>query len=135
MDKKFLISVVGLFVVSMLLGGAVHGGFLAADYAKLGAMFRPEAQQGSYFGFMILAHVFIGIGVTWAYRGGREKGKPHWEQGLRFGAGLAVLITIPNYMIYYAVQPMPADLVVKQILLDTVSMLLLGVAAAYLNKE
>ncbi len=135
MNKKFLISVVGLFVVSMLLGYVVHGVLLGADYAKMGVLFRTLTEQQSYFGFMLLAHVFIGIGVTWAYRGGHEKGKPTLEQGLRFGAGLAVLITIPGYLIYYAVQPMPADLVMKQILFDTVAMLVLGVAAAFLNKE
>ncbi len=135
MNKKFLISVVGLFVVTMLLGGLVHGGLLKPDYTRLGAMFRPEAQQMAYFGFMILGHVFLAVGLTWAYRGGHEKGKPIYEQGLRFGAGLAVLITVPGYLIYYAVQPLPADLVIKQILFDTIAMLVVGVAAAYLNKD
>ena len=34
-----------------------------------------------------------------------------------------------------AVQPMPADLVVKQVILDTLSMMVLGIVAAAVNRD
>ena len=44
----------------------------------------------------------------------------------RFGLAVALLAVVPTYMIYYAVQPMPGALVVKQILVDGILLLLLG---------
>jgi hypothetical protein len=55
-------------------------------------------------------------------------------QGLRFGLAVAVLMTIPMYLIYYAVQPTPGALAVKQIMFDTIATVLMGIAVAYLNR-
>jgi hypothetical protein len=82
---------------------------------------------------MLLAHVLIAIGLTWIYVRGREP-KPWFAQGLRFGLAIAVLMTIPTYLIYLAVQPMPEALVVKQIAFDTIAMLAMGVVTAFVNK-
>ena len=127
---RFIISVVVLFVVSMLLGFAVHGWLLGPEYMKLTSLFRSEADGQKYFWAMLLAHLFMAIGFTWIYRHGRED-KPWLGQGLRFGLAIAVLMTIPTYLIYLAVQPMPEGLVVKQIGYDTVAM---GVVTAFVNK-
>lgn len=40
---------------------------------------------------------------------------------------------IPGYLIHYAVQPLPATLVVKQIVFGTLAMLLLGLLVAWLQ--
>ena len=131
---KFVLSVVIMFVVSMALGFAVHAVLLGPEYAKLTpALFRPEADAQRYFPVMLLAHVFIAIGFTWVYRMGRED-KPWLGQGLRFGLAVAVLTTIPTYLIYLAVQPMPEALVIKQIAFDTVAMLVMGVVVALANR-
>jgi hypothetical protein len=134
MTKKFVLSVVGLFVVSMLLGFIVHGAILHGAYAKLPNLFRPDEQAQAYFGYMLLAHLFIAAGVTWVYRRGHEAGKPALAQGARFGLAMAVLISTPGYLIYFAVQPMPSDLVAQQIVLDAISWVIMGIAAAALNK-
>jgi hypothetical protein len=39
------------------------------------------------------------------------------------------------YLIYYAVQPMPGEVVVKQIVLDTISIVLMGIVCAWINQE
>ena len=54
-------------------------------------------------------------------------------QGLRFGAAVAAIATLPGYLIYYAVQPLPASLVGKQLLYGTIATLLLGLLLAWLN--
>jgi hypothetical protein len=82
---------------------------------------------------MILADTLIGFGYTWIHLKGRDPAKPPVAQGLRFGAALAIAFLIPNYLIYYAVQPWPA-VVVKQILFDTVGRLVMGVAVALINQ-
>jgi cytochrome bd-type quinol oxidase subunit 2 len=133
MTKKFWISVVVMYVLSMALGFLVHGYLLAPEYAKLTNLFRQPADQEAHFAVMLLAHVFIAVGFTWVYLRGREN-KPFLAQGLRYGAAVAVLSTIPTYLIYLAVQPMPEALVVKQIVFDTIAMLAMGVVVAGINK-
>ena len=133
MTNKFWISVVAMFVLSMALGFAVHGALLAPEYAKLPSLFRQGTDAESHIVSMLLAHLFIAVGFTWIYLRGREN-KPFVAQGLRYGLAVAVLTTIPTYLIYFAVQPMPEALVVKQILFDTVAMLIMGVGVAWINK-
>ena len=130
---RFAISVVVMFVASMLLGFAVHGVLLGPEYAKLTSLFRTEADAQKYFPYMLLAHVFLAVGLTWIYRMGRQD-KPWFGQGLRFGLAVAVLTSIPTYLVYLAVQPMPEALVIKQIVFDTLAMLVLGVVVAFVNK-
>ena len=130
---KFAISVVVMFVTSMLLGFAVHSQLLGPEYAKLTTLFRGPDDAQRYFPVMLLAHVFIAIGFTWIYRMGRED-KPWPGQGLRFGLAVAVLTAIPTYLIYLAVQPMPEALVFKQIVFDTIAMLVMGVVVAFVNR-
>lgn len=134
MNKQFAISVVVLFVVSMLLGFVVHGFLLGGDYARLvPGMFRTPEDGHAHFPYMVAANVLMAIGYTWIYRQGRDD-RPWLGQGLRFGAAVAVLATIPTYLIYFAVQPMPSDVVAKQIVLDTIAVLILGVVTAALNR-
>lgn len=136
MNKRFLISVVALLVTSMVLGLVVHGMLLGADYAKLvpSGIFRSREDSQQYFVWMLLAHVLIAIGFTWVYRAGRDS-RPWLGQGVRFGLAIAVLATIPGYLIYFAVQPLPMSLVVKQIVFDTVAMVILGIVAAAVNRD
>jgi len=120
-------------VLSLVLGFIVHGWLLAPDYKALASLFRPEADQASFFPFMIIAHILIGIAFTWIYLKGREA-KPYLQQGVRFGAAVALLTVIPMYLIYYAVQPMPGNLVAKQIVFDTISMVIMGIVCAWINQ-
>ena len=132
---RFAISVVALFVASMVTGFVVHGLLLAADYQKLaGTLFRTPEDSQSHFAWMLIGHVVLAIGFTWMYRAGRDL-RPWLGQGLRFGLAVATLSVIPTYLIYYAVQPMPADLVVKQVVLDTIAVVLLGLVTAAINRD
>ena len=132
MNKKFFIAWLVLFVVYMACGFVVHGMLLRDDYAATGLM-RPEEQQQEYFAWMLIAHVMMAGAFTWIYARGVEN-RPWLGQGLRFGLAVAFLAVIPLYLIYYTVQPLPSDLVVKQIVFDTVCTLLLGVVVAFLYR-
>lgn len=133
MNKKFLISVVVMFVLSLGLGFLVHGVLLNQAYTQLQGLFRTPQDAEAYFPFMLLAHALIAFGFVWLYQRGKEA-KPFLSQGIRFGLAVAVLMTIPMYLIYYAVQPMPPAVVYKQIVFDTLSVLLMGIVVAWLNK-
>lgn len=134
MNTKFIVSSLVMGFASLLQGFLVHALALHNDYARLPQLYRPESQQQGQFGYMLLAHLLIGIGLTWIYRRGHEAGKGVLVQGARFGAAIAVVSTIPHFLIYFAVQPLPSDLVAQQIVFDSIGMMVLGVIVAWLNK-
>jgi len=134
MNKQFVLSVVVVFVVAMILGGTVHHVLLGPEYMKVAQLFRTPGDAQQYFPYMIVAHIVMAIGWTWVYRIGREN-KPWLGQGVRFGLAIAVLCTIPTYLIYFAVQPLPSDLVAMQIVMDTLASVILGIVVAAMNRD
>jgi hypothetical protein len=133
MDRRFFMAWVAVFVAWMAGSFVVHGTLLHGDYATLPNLFRPEADAQRLFAFMLLAHVIMAGAFVWIYARGVEN-RPWLGQGLRFGLAVALLAAVPIYMIYYVVQPMPGDVVVKQIVFDTVVVLVLGALVAYLYR-
>lgn len=134
MNKKFFISWLVVFVVWMAGSFFVHGLLLKDGYAALPNLYRTEAETGSLFPLMLLAHVMMAGAFTWIYQRGQEA-KPWLAQGLRFGVAIALLITVPVYIVYYVVQPLPVDLVTGQIVYETILVLILGVVAAFMSKS
>jgi len=135
MNKTFVIAWIVLFVLWMAASFVVHGVLLQGDYAALAQMFRNEADSQQYFPWMLLAHVLLAGALAWIYARGQDPGKPWLGQGLRFGVATAMLTVVPTYLIYYAVQPMPGLLVAKQIVFDGLTMLVLGVAVAFMYRN
>ncbi len=133
MNAKFLIAWVVILVLSMVAGIVVHGMLLQPDYMATNLM-RPEAEQQQYMVWMIVAHVIMAGAFVWIYSRGKEA-RPWLGQGLRFGLAVALLAVVPLYMIYYCVQPLPGMLVVKQIVFDTIAMLVLGAVVAFLYRD
>ena len=133
MDKRFWICGLVMSIAALLLGFIVHGLLLAPDYAALGAIYRSDADSQQYMHWMIFAHVLIGFAMTWIYVQGFSSGKSSSAQGLRFGFAMALFSIVPGYLIHYAVQPLPASLVIKQIVYGTITMLLLGLLVAWLQ--
>jgi hypothetical protein len=132
MNKKFLIAWVVVFVLWMAGGILVHGILIGPDYMAMGTM-RPEAEQQSLMGLMLLAHAILAGAFVWTYARGVEN-KPWLGQGLRFGFAVACLGVIPTYLIYYVVQPTPGAVAVKQIVLDTILAVVLGAVVAWLYR-
>jgi hypothetical protein len=123
-----------MFVLSMCIGFVVHATLLAADYTALGPIMRPMADQQNYFVYMLLAHVFLAVGFVKIYLVGKDDSKPFMVQGIRYGLLVSILVAAPMYLIYYAVQPLPGMLVLKQIIFDSIGYVIMGVAVAALNK-
>lgn len=134
MGKRFWISGVVMTVATLLLGWFVHGFLLAGDYSALtGTIMRTPEESGQYMHWMLVADVCIGFAMTWIYRQGIDAGKSVLGQGLRFGVAVALLTVIPQFLIYYTVERLPGTLVHKQLIFDSLRMIVLGVLVAYLN--
>lgn len=134
MNKKFFIAWVAMFAAWMIKGFVVHSVLLGADYAALPQLYRPEADAQNFFGWLLLGHVLIAGAFVWIYARGVEAGKPWLPQGARYGLAVALMGVVPNYLIYFAVQPMPSALVVKQVMLDGVGVVLMGIVVAWLHR-
>ncbi|NND45302.1 MAG: hypothetical protein HKN58_08255 [Xanthomonadales bacterium] len=132
MNKKFILSVIAVFVVSMVLGFVTHGWLLSDEYNATGLM-RSEAEQEAHAMWMLLAHVIMSVALVVLYRKGLED-KPWAGQGIRFGFWLAMFGAVGVYMIYYAVQPVPGMLAVRQAAYDTINLMILGLVVAFMHR-
>jgi hypothetical protein len=134
MNKKMALAWALVFVAWMVGSFLVHGVLLRADYMQLSGLFRTDADQQRFFPIMLLAHVVLAGAFVWIYARGVEA-KPWLAQGLRFGVAVALLTIVPTYLIYFAVQPLPAAVVMKQIIGDGVLLLILGSIVAWVYRE
>ena len=132
MKAKCIISAVVMFIMAWALSFVVHGWLLGADYAATPGM-RPPAEAQKIIGWLILAQAFFGIAFAWIYFQGKED-KPWLAQGIRFGIAVAFLTVIPTYLIYHVVTPVPFALALKQIVFDTIRVVLMGVVLAWINR-
>jgi uncharacterized BrkB/YihY/UPF0761 family membrane protein len=135
MNRHFVISVVVVFILTVVLGFVIHGLILGPEYARLTPNFyRAPEDAHQYMGFMMLGNLSLALGLTWIYRQGRGN-RPWPAQGARFGVAVAMISTIPMFLTYYAVQPTPSHLVAQQILYDSISMVIVGIVLAALNRD
>lgn len=132
MGKKCIISAVVMFIMAWGLSFVVHGVLLGADYSVTQGM-RPPAEAQKLISYLILAQALFGIAFAWVYVQGKED-KPWLMQGVRFGIAVAFLTVIPTYLIYHVVTPVPLALALKQIVYDTVRVVLMGVVLAWINR-
>jgi len=132
MTRKCIISAVVMFVMAWALSFVVHELLLKSDYAVTQGM-RSPAEVMSRIHFLILAHAFFGAAFAWIYFQGKED-KPWLTQGIRFGLAVACLAVIPMYLIYHVVTPVPLMLAFKQIVLDTIRVVLMGIVLAWINR-
>ena len=133
MNRRFWISFVAMFVMAMAFGMLIHGMLLHDEYRKLGSLMRSESEAQRLFGLMIFAHVLIALGFTWIYVKGKEA-RPWLGQGFRYGLAVAVMMTIPTYLIYYVIMPFPSDLVAQQVVLDSLAIIAMGIVLAWINR-
>jgi hypothetical protein len=134
MNKKFIVAWIVLFIAWLLGDFVIHGVLLHPDYSQLPNLYRPESDAQAYFPFMLLAHLLMAGAFVWIFARGIEA-KPWVAQGVRFGIAVALLAVVPIYLIYYAVQPLPGGLVVRQIIFDGILTVLLGLIVAWLYRS
>ena len=134
MNKRFFLAWLVVFIAWFIGSFIVHGVLLHADYAQLSNLFRKEAEAQNFLPLMILAHIMLSGAFVWIYARGVEA-KPWLGQGIRYGMAIILLTTLPGYLIYYVVQPMPGATVVKQILFDGILVLILGAIAAFMYRD
>jgi len=134
MNKRFALAWLVVFIAWFVGSFVVHGVLLHNDYAALPNLFRKEAESQNFFPLMILAHIIMSGAFVWIYARGVEA-KPEVGQGVRYGIAVICLMSLPLYLIYYVVQPMPGATVAKQIVFDGILVLILGILVAFMYRR
>lgn len=132
--KRFALTFGVVLVVTFGGNFVIHALLLHADYAQYPSLLRPQEEANQYMPFMSLAFVAFSLAFAWIYAHGVED-KPWLGQGLRFGLAAWLLVSVSRYLIYYAVQPWQAGIVLKQIGYELPLLLITGVVAAALYRK
>lgn len=135
MGQRFWVSSIVAAVLFCVLGFVLHETILHNDYAQIPSIFRTPEEALRRMPIMFVAYLLMGFASTWIYRQGITGSASWLLQGIRFGLGIALVSAVPMYLIYYAVQPLPGTLVVKQVVLQTIAIVIVGIVIAWINRR
>ena len=124
------------FLLSQILAIAVHGFILAGDYAPFYGILLRDQRSGPESQALLLpvAHLSFIAALVWIYARLSIQGS-HIVRGLKLGVAAWTLGQVPLYLIWYAEQPWPGELVVKQLVLELFSSLAIGVTIALVARQ
>jgi hypothetical protein len=120
-------TIAAAFVVSQVLAIAIHGFILAPDYAPFyGTLLRSQDGGGAWQMLLLpVAHLVFISTIVWFYSRLRLEGT-RMRRGLVLGTAAWAVGQIPHWLLWYAEQPWPGDLVLKQLGLELVASLIIG---------
>ena len=128
--KRFVAACAAAFVVSQIFEILIHGFILAPDYAPFyGKLLRPMA-RGDWRGLLLpVAHLSFIIAFVWVYARAATSGS--WvRSGIVCGIFGWAIGQVPLWLLWYAEQPWPDSLVVKQLALELVAAIVVGLVVA-----
>ena len=134
MDRKFVLAALAAFATSFVLSFLSHGVLLYQDYLALPAVYRGPQLRPGLFALLIVAQLIMAFAMAALYRYGMEE-RPFLGQGARFGLLVACASVIPLYLIGFVVTNIPASLAIKQIVLETVIVVAMGVVIAWFYRR
>lgn len=109
--KRLGLSCGAVFLVVFGYDFVLHNIVLKTDYVVTGYLWRPPEEMPRYFGSLMFGQLLLSIAfcAIYAFLGNRQATA---RSGLIYGLLAGLLLCGPNF-IYYAVQPMPLDLILK----------------------
>jgi hypothetical protein len=135
MTNKRMASAIGLgFLVSQILAIVVHGFILAHDYAPFyGTLLRSQGQVSWQALLIPVSHLSFLSTLVWIAGRLRLQGSLG-VQGLKLGLIGWMIGQIPLWLLWYAEQPWPGDLVLKQLGLELASSLIIGLTISFVAR-
>ncbi len=128
--KKFFLTFVIIFLAATVLGYIIHAVLLASEYQRVSHLYRSQPLMP----FLLLGNASFSLAFVWIYAMGVQA-KPWAGQGVRFGVAAGLLWAVPIFLIQYAGQPFPGSMIVKEIGLELLDMLILGLLTAALYRK
>lgn len=127
-NLRLILTIVVVFLVANFGGYFIHAIWLKQDYMPIAQHYRPEGDEKMFF--IVLAYLSFAIGSVLIYARGVEN-KSLLGQGVRFGLLMFLVLVVPSFFIAYAIQPVPAVLLSKQVLAELVHKVILGIVTAF----
>ncbi len=137
--KRFIGTVVAVFVIAQVFAIVIHGFILGPEYRPFyGTLLRPMEPNAPgpkwMIAFLPLSHLAMAFAFVALYSRWVRPG-PEIPQGLRFGVLAWLFGPVPMYLLWFAEQPWPFSLTVKQLPLELFTMLVLGTATSMLYRQ
>ena len=128
--RLFLAIVVG-FLVIFGTDYLIHGIWLMPDYKATQSLWRPDAEMGTHFLWMLLAQFLCAAtaAIIWAMG---FAGRPV-STGVVFGLIMGMFQQVWA-IVMYVVSPMPGDLAVKWYFSGLAQAILLGIVLSLIYK-
>lgn len=133
MDKRFWICGIVVGAAALILGMLVHGVLLRADYQAMATLYRTQEGATAQAGWILPAYLMLGLAMTWLYRRMPASDGIDLPRGARFGLAVALVSFVPWHMLAFVAQPLPLSMMLRQVGLDLVAMVLLGLLLAWLQ--
>ena len=137
--RRFLVTVAVVFLVAQVFAIVIHGFILGPDYRPFyGTLIRPmqgDPEATWMVVFLPVAHLAMAIAFVALFsRWVRPVLGEEIPQGLRFGVLAWLFGPVPMYLLWFAEQPWPFSLTIKQLALELFTMLVLGTLTAILYR-
>ena len=121
--KKFFIAFIAAFVFMFVFGFIWYGHLMHNIHNEVPSLWRPEAEFGNYFAWLIFGHVVMAFFLTCIYARFVSAGGP--GAGAKLGIKIA-LVFIGNDLISYAVQPLTTKILCGWIVGDLIMFAIAG---------
>jgi hypothetical protein len=130
--KRMALTIIAALVVTELLATIIHGLVLASDYAPYyGSLLRGGTEPPVQMLLLPVAHLCFVVGIVWIYVRCPFSGSLP-VRGLKIGVLGWLVGQAPLWMIWYAEQPWPGSLFAKQLVLELVAGLIVGLTIAFI---
>jgi hypothetical protein len=128
-------TVFAAFLLSNLFAIAIHGFILAADYEPYrGTLLRDFANGPGWQSLLLpVAHLCFVSGLVWIY-GRLSLDGSLTARGLKLGLIGWLVGPAPLFLLWYAEQPWPDSLIVKQLGLELLSSLAIGLTIVFVSR-
>jgi hypothetical protein len=133
--KRIVLSALAVFLLAQVFGILIHGFILRQEYLPFyGTLLRSqEAGPPWQAMFLPIVHLLMSAAIVRLAILDREGSVT--QRGVRVGVMAWMLGTAPTFLLWYAEQPWPGSLVAKQLPLELVAMLAIGLLAARLLRQ
>jgi hypothetical protein len=129
--KGFVTAVIAVFAFIFIYEWVFHGVLLAGLYESTPQLWRTREVMPDFMIWLTLGQIAVAIMFCFIFLKGYEnKGV---MEGVRYGALIGLLFIGPN-LIFYAVQPLPAVLVVYWCIGGLLELILAGAILASIYK-
>lgn len=131
--KRWLIGSLVVFVFFFFYEFLLHGVLMEAEYLKIAAIARPEADMLSHFYFIPIGELIMAFFFCLIFTKGYEnKGI---MEGVRYGLLVSIGFGMSSFLIQYAVYPYPFSMIIWWTVGSVVEMVLAGILISLIYKS